>query len=190
LFNAPQNIPNLLKEDISHDMKAVLLQLQKEVSSGVQTQNTQEMLKTIDRLLVQIDYNQLLSLTSHTNTLYLPFLWDLLEEGTISTAKTNKEKFYCQINLKLKEHGKLDLLVAVYDDNIEITMYAQQEAFKKQLQSNLSLLRKNLSSVGLTPLSIQLYDLKESNEHPKAKEEFSFVNEYAKDLDFGINIRV
>lgn len=190
LFNSSQNMTHLLKEDISNDMKAVLLQLQKEVNSAGQNQNSQEMLKTIDRLLLQIDYHQLLSLTSNTNTLYLPFLWDLLEEGTISTAKSDKEKFYCQINLKLKEHGKLDLLVAIYDKNIEITMYAQQEAFKKQLQSNLSMLRKNLSSVGLNPLSIQLYDLKESNERPHAKEEFSFVNEYTKDLDLGINIRV
>jgi hypothetical protein len=148
------------------------------------------MLKHIDKLLVQIDYNQLMSLTSNANTLYLPFLWDLLEEGTITTAKGEKDKFYCQINLKLKEHGKLDLLVVVYDKNIEITMHAQQEAFKKHLQSNLQQLKQNLSSVGLIPLSIKLYDLKEQNESNNPKDEFSFINEYAQDLNLGINIRV
>ena len=189
-FTAPHNALNLLKDELSHDMKAVLLQLQKEISSGVQNQTTQEMLKHIDKLLVQIDYNQLMSLTSNANTLYLPFLWDLLEEGTITTAKGEKDKFYCQINLKLKEHGKLDLLVVVYDKNIEITMHAQQEAFKKHLQSNLQQLKQNLSSVGLIPLSIKLYDLKEQNESNNPKDEFSFINEYAQDLNLGINIRV
>lgn len=191
VFTAPHNNLQLIKEEVSHDMKAVLLQLHKEVSSGIQNQNTQEMLKQIDRLLVQIDYNQLMSLTSNANTVYIPFLWDLLEDGTIATAKGDNEKFYCQINLKLKEHGKLDLLLALDKNNIDITVHAQQEKFKQHLQANIQELRQNLSSVGLIPLSIKFYDLKEeSSSVSPTQEAFQFVNQNSDELNLGINIRV
>lgn len=191
VFNNPQNNPQVLKDEVSNDMKAVLLQLQKEVSSGVQNQNSQDMLKQIDKLLVQIEYNQLLSLTSNSNTLYLPFLWDLLEEGTIATAKGEKEKFYCQINLKLKEHGKLDLLVALEKNNVEITAHAQQEKFKQHLQENIQELRQNLTSVGLIPLSIKIYDLKDEDEKSShLSETIQFTNQNSDELNLGINIRV
>ncbi|MFA7084907.1 MAG: flagellar hook-length control protein FliK [Arcobacteraceae bacterium] len=189
-FSTIPNEIKFLKDELSTDMKAVLLQLQKEVSSNTQQQHAQEMLKHLDKLLVQIDYNQLMSLTTHSNILYLPFLWDLLEDGTIATAKSDEEKFYCQINLTLKEHGKLDLLVALYQNNIDITMHAQKLEFKEQLQASLPELKRSLSSVGLVPKTILLYELKEPSKDEELKKELHFVNQYKDELSFGISIRV
>jgi hypothetical protein len=188
IFTAPHNNIKLLNEEISHDMKAVLLQLQKELNSNAQSPNTQEMLKNIDKLLVQIDYSQLMSLSTQSNSIYLPFVWDLLEEGTIATHKGDNEVFYCQINLKLKEYGKLDLLLGIYNKNhIDITMKAQQAAFKNTLQENLSLLKRNLHGIGLIPTNIKLLDLKE--EDTVQKERTPSFN-HIEDLSLGLNIRV
>lgn len=188
IFTTPHNNIKLLNDEISHDMKAVLLQLQKELGNTVQTQNTQEMLKHIDKLLVQIDYSQLMSLTTQSNSIYLPFVWDLLEEGTIATHKGENEVFYCQINLKLKEYGKLDLLLGIYNKNhIDITMKAQQEGFKTTLQENLSELKRNLHGIGLIPTNIKLLDLKEDE---TVQKEGIPTFTHVEDLSLGLNIRV
>lgn len=188
IFTAPHNNIKLLNEEISHDMKAVLLQLQKELNSNAQSPNTQEMLKHIDKLLVQIDYSQLMSLSTQSNSIYLPFVWDLLEEGTLATHKGDNEVFYCQINLKLKEYGKLDLLLGIYNKNhIDITMKAQQEAFKNTLQENLSVLKRSLHGIGLIPTNIKLLDLKEEDVVQKEGTP-SFT--HIENLSLGLNIRV
>jgi hypothetical protein len=179
---------NLLKEDISSDMKALLLQVQKELSSNPSASNTQEILKQVDKLLTQIDFNQLMNVTSNSNFVYLPFLWDLLEDVTITTTKGENEIFYCQINLKLKEHGKLDLLLGMYNKNhIDIIIKAQQTAFKNTIQENLSQLTQSLRGVGLVPTSIKLLDLTE--EESLEKEELQAFTPLS-DLSFGLNIRV
>lgn len=188
VFNNPNMAMNLLKEDISSDMKALLLQVQNELSSNPSASNTQEILKQVDKLLTQIDFNQLMNVTSNSNFVYLPFLWDLLEEGTIATTKGENEIFYCQINLKLKEHGKLDLLLAMYNkNNIDIIIKAQQTAFKENIQDHLSQLTQSLRGVGLVPTSIKLLDLKE--EESLEKEELQAFTPLS-DLSFGLNIRV
>lgn len=187
IFTQPNMAMNLLKEDISSDMKALLLQVQNELSTNPSS-NTQEILKQVDKLLTQIDFNQLMNITSHSNFVYLPFLWDLLEEGSISTTKGDNEIFYCQINLKLKEHGKLDLLLAIYNKNhIDIIIKAQQMGFKETIQEHLSELTQSLRGVGLIPASIKLLDLKE--EESLEKEELQSFNPMP-DLTFGVNIRV
>jgi len=188
VFTNPNMAMNLLKEDISSDMKALLLQVQKELSSNPSASNTQEILKQVDKLLTQIDFNQLMNVTSNSNFVYLPFLWDLLEDGTIATTKGENEIFYCQINLKLKEHGKLDLLLGMYNKNhIDIIIKAQQTAFKNTIQENLSQLTQSLRGVGLVPTSIKLLDLTE--EESLEKEELQAFTPLS-DLSFGLNIRV
>ncbi|MDZ7818295.1 MAG: hypothetical protein U5K55_06630 [Aliarcobacter sp.] len=82
-------VENLIKDlanpkaNISDDMKSVLLQMQSELASKGDG-NSQDISKQIDKLLTQIDYYQLSSLTSNTNSVYLPFFWEMLEDGNIS----------------------------------------------------------------------------------------------------------
>ncbi|MBY0541293.1 MAG: prominin family protein, partial [Campylobacterales bacterium] len=87
---------------ITEDVKTVLLKMQEELSSKTDPKS-QELAKQVDKLLTQIDYQQLLTLSSNSNSVYLPFLWDMLEDGNISMKKADEDKFYCQINLTLKD---------------------------------------------------------------------------------------
>lgn len=185
--------PNILKNDFSmtNDMKSVLLQLTQELANKSDP-NSQEIMKQVERLLTQIDLHQLNSLNSNSNYVYIPFFWEMLEDGSINMKKSDEEKFYCQINLTLKDNGKLDLMLALYDNNkIEINMYAQREHFKDKLKENIPKLRQALNSVDLIPISIKLYDLKEVQEDKKTQKTNIYSNTNLNDdLDLGLNIRV
>ena len=146
---------------VAEDMKTVLLKMQDELASKTDVKS-QDLAKQVDKLLTQIDYHQLASLTSNANNVYLPFLWEMLEDGNISMKKTEEEKFYCQINLTLKDFGKVDLMLALYDKNkLDLTIYAQREHFKIALRDNMQQLKVALNSVDLIPVNIKLLDLKE-----------------------------
>ncbi len=129
-----ENVENLIKDlanpkaqssNISDDMKSILLQIQDEVSSKTDPKS-QDLARQVDKLLTQIDYHQLASITSNSNNVYLPFFWEMLDEGNISMKKTDEDKFYCQINLTLKDFGKVDLLLPMYENNrVDGAMYAQ-----------------------------------------------------------------
>ena len=161
-----QDLVNNPKSEVkvAEDMKTVLLKMQDELASKGDMKS-QDLAKQVDKLLTQIDYHQLASLTSNANNVYLPFLWDMLEDGSISMKKTDEEKFYCQINLTLKDFGKVDLMLALYDKNkLDLTIYAQREHFKIALRDNMQQLKVALNSVDLIPVNIKLLDLKEEKD--------------------------
>ena len=90
-----ENVENLIKDlanpkaqssNISDDMKSILLQIQDEVSSKTDPKS-QDLARQVDKLLTQIDYHQLASLTSNANNVYLPFFWEMLEDGNITMKK-------------------------------------------------------------------------------------------------------
>ena len=174
---------------ITGDMKTALLQMQEELASKTDPKS-QEMFKQVDKMLMQIDYHQLLSLTSNSNNVYVPFFWEMLEEGYISMKKTDEDKFYCQINLTLKDYGKVDLMLALYDKNkLDLTIHAQREHFKEDVRDNIQKLKKALNDVDLIPVNIKLLDLKEEKSVEETKAS-TYVNPYDNDFNSGIDIRV
>ena len=178
--------------NLSNDMKNVLLQMQDELASKTnEAKSSQELLKQVDKMLTQIDYHQLLSVTSNSNYVYVPFLWDMLEEGSINMKKANEDKFYCQINLTLKDFGKVDLMLGLYDDNkIDITIQAQREHFKVKVKENIGKLKQALNSVNLIPVNIKLLNLEEKNETQKEKTDI-YTNSYEnKNINTGLDIRI
>ncbi|MDD2895935.1 MAG: flagellar hook-length control protein FliK [Aliarcobacter sp.] len=186
--------PNFQKNEntnIKDDMKSVLLKMQDELSSKTDAKS-QELSKQVDKLITQIDYQQLLTLSSNSNSVYLPFLWDMLEDGNISMKKTEEEKFYCQINLTLKDFGKVDLMLALYDKNkLDLTVYAQRDHFKTALRDNMQQLKIALNSVDLIPVNIKLLDLKEENEIKDKPTQAYINNSYSQNLNSSsIDIRV
>lgn len=187
--------PSLQKNDqtnLTEDVKSVLLKMQDELASKTDSKS-QELAKQVDKLLTQIDYQQLLSLSSNSNNVYLPFFWEMLEEGNISMKKTDEEKFYCQINLTLKDFGKVDLMLALYDKNkLDLTVYAQREHFKTALRDNMQALKIALNSVELIPVNIKLLDLKDENESKDEPTKAYINNSYNQNsnLSSGIDIRV
>ncbi|PUE63669.1 flagellar hook-length control protein FliK [Arcobacter caeni] len=176
---------------ITEDVKTVLLKMQEELSSKTDPKS-QELAKQVDKLLTQIDYQQLLSLSSNSNNVYLPFLWDMLEDGNIFMKKADEDKFYCQINLTLKDFGKVDLMLALYDKNkLDLTVYAQREHFKTALRDNMQQLKIALNNVHLIPVNIKLLDLKDEKESKDKPVQTYINNGYNQNsnLSSGIDIR-
>jgi hypothetical protein len=99
---------------------------------------------------------------SSSNSIYFPFAWDQLEEGSLAFKKTPDKKFYCEINLKLKEYGELDLLMALYEGNqIEIQAHTEKGELKTLIHEHLATLRSQLIDAGLTPRSLRILERKE-----------------------------
>ncbi len=191
--NLIQNPNSFLPKEsspIQNDMKALLLQVQGELISK-NDPNSQETLKQVDRLITQIEYHQLQSIVSNSNNVYIPFLWDMLDEGSISMKKINEDKFYCEINLSLKEFGETNLLLALYDKNkLDLTIYASKNSFKKSIQEALPKLRSSLNSVDLIPVNIKIVDIKkEDTKEQKQMNQFNQNDDFI-NPSFGVDIRV
>ncbi|BAK71010.1 flagellar hook-length control protein FliK [Aliarcobacter butzleri] len=178
-----------LDTKVSEDMKTVLLQMQDELASKTDPKSV-EVAKQVDRLLTQIDLHQLTSLVSNSNYVYLPFFWEMLEDGSIEMKQKDEEKFFCQINLTLKDFGKVDLMLGLYDKNkLDLTIYAQREHFKTAIRENMQQLKIALNSVELIPVNVKLLDMKEDNKE-SSKPTQTYINNYNnQDLSSGIDIR-
>ncbi|MFW3382143.1 flagellar hook-length control protein FliK [Aliarcobacter butzleri] len=178
-----------LDTKVSEDMKTVLLQMQDELASKTDPKSL-EVAKQVDRLLTQIDLHQLTSLVSNSNYVYLPFFWEMLEDGSIEMKQKDEEKFFCQINLTLKDFGKVDLMLGLYDKNkLDLTIYAQREHFKTAIRENMQQLKIALNNVDLIPVNVKLLDMKEDNKE-SSKPTQTYINNYNnQDLSSGIDIR-
>ncbi|MCT7634371.1 flagellar hook-length control protein FliK [Aliarcobacter butzleri] len=174
---------------VSEDMKTVLLQMQDELASKTDPKSL-EVAKQVDKLLTQIDLHQLTSIVSNSNYVYLPFFWEMLEDGSIEMKQKDEEKFFCQINLTLKDFGKVDLMLGLYDKNkLDLTIYAQREHFKTAIRENMQQLKIALNNVDLIPVNVKLLDMKEDNKE-SSKPTQTYINNYNnQDLSSGIDIR-
>lgn len=189
LQNNPEILHNNTKKNIiENDMKSLLLQAKQLIS--INNDSSTETLKNINNLLLQIDYNQLMSIVSNSSNVYIPFLWEMLEEGNINIKNNEKEKFYCQINLTLKDYGKLDLFLGLYEKNkLDLTIYAQNNNFKELIKDNLKNLKKLLNDVNLVPANLKILNLQEPKEKNKPENIYQ-KNENLNNSDYKIDIRV
>ena len=161
-LNTPQKLhpQNNVKEIMTNDLKAVLLQAGEEVAKSNHP-NQAEISKHIDKLSLQIDNYQLLSHLSNGTSLYLPYSWDMMEDGNIQMKKSDDDKFYCDIYLKLKEFGEVNLKLTLYDKNqLNLHIYSSNKAFKNLIQENISLLRSALIDTQITPREIRIHEPK------------------------------
>ena len=150
------------KELFASDIKAVLLKAHEELSSSTQA-NKQEILKHMDKLLLQIDYNQLVSHLSNASSLYIPYEWSQLKDGSITLKNAKDDKYFCDIHLNLKDYGELDLRLGLFEKNqLSINISAKNDELRKLLEKNLPLLKKQLLHVNITPKAIHFIDAKEN----------------------------
>ena len=153
---------NNIKEMTTNDLKAVLLQASDEITKSNHP-NQVEISKQIDKLSLQIDNYQLLSHLSNGTSLYLPFSWDMMEEGNIEIKKSDDDKFYCDIYLKLKEFGEVNLKLTLYEKNqLNLHIYSDNQEFKSLIQDNIPMLRSALIDSQITPREIRVYEPKTS----------------------------
>ena len=155
--------PEAIKDIASNDLKAILHKASEEVSKSSHPNQT-EVLKQIDKLSLQIDNYQLLSYLSNGSSLYLPFSWDQLEKGTIELKKVKNDKFFCDINLKLKDFGDVNLKLILYETNqINIQVYSKSDDFRSLIKKNISSLRSSLIDINIIPKEIRVFDFKLNN---------------------------
>ena len=163
---------NSSKYNFDDDFKANLLKLQEALTNKSDAKSI-ENLKIINNLLAQVELNQLGSLASNSNFVFIPFFWDMLEDGFIQMKQKEKEKFFCQINLNLKDFGKVDLMLFLYDKNkLDLTIYAQREHFKVAIKENLQTLKKALNSVELIAVNIKLLDMKDDKKEDNLEQKY------------------
>lgn len=158
-FTNPKELMNetFLKESMREDLKSNLLTLTEELKTSTEP-NASKILDQADKLLSVIDYHQLTSSLSASNSLYFPFSWDQLEEGSLAFKKSKNQKFYCEINLRLKEYGELNLMMALYEENqLEIQVHTEKEELKNLIQENIAALRSVLIEAQLTPRTIRIH---------------------------------
>ena len=184
LNNNNKNLNNKDIPAIKEDLKASLLMMKEDMLSH---NVSKEALKQIDKLLVQIEYQQLLSLSTQSSSIYLPFVWDMLEEGTISYKEIKKDRFFVEINLSLKDLGDLRILLALYDENkLDITLYAQKNSFRNLFNQEIKSLKQAINKAGLIPNNIKILDLEETQN--KNKRENLYLSSY-NELSLGLDIK-
>jgi len=153
--------PEKVKDILNNDLKAILSKASEEISNS-SSPNQQEILKNIDKLLLQIDNYQLLSYLSNGSSLYLPFSWDQLEDGKIELKQVKEDKFFCNIDLKLKDFGDINLKLVLYDENqINLQVYSKSDDFRSLVKDNIAQLRSSLIDINITPREIRVFDFKE-----------------------------
>lgn len=157
------HLESSIEKSMSKDMKANLLQLKEELIN-TSNPNMLKISEAADKILLQIDYHQLYSTLSQTSSLYFPFAWDVLEDGKMEFKKAKDKKFYCQINLTLKEYGELNMLMGLYDKNqLDLQIQTQKSDLKDLIQQNIATLRSTLIEANITPRSIRVYDSSQVN---------------------------
>ncbi|MGJ0297842.1 hypothetical protein NG744_02680 [Aliarcobacter cryaerophilus] len=169
-------------QKLDNDFKSILLKMQDEVAQKTDIKS-QDSLKTINNLLTQIDMQQLTSLVSNSNFVYIPFFWEMLEDGSVEIKQKEEDKFFCQIKLTLKDFGKIDLMLSMYDENkLYMTIYAQREHFKVTLRDNLQKLKLALNEANIIPMNVKLLDMKEESETQEQKPTNVYQNNYNNDF--------
>ncbi|MEA3370817.1 MAG: flagellar hook-length control protein FliK [Campylobacterota bacterium] len=176
---SPQNA----KEIMANDLKAVLLKATDEISAS-SNPNKSEILRQVDKLLLQIDYHQLLSHLSNSSSLYIPFSWEDMQEGQINLKKDKNDTFYCDIDLKLKEYGELNIRLTLYEKNqLNIHIHSDNKEFKEIIKENISSLRLALTESKITPREIRLLGLTKT-------ENSSAYEENSTNIDMGFEVKV
>ncbi|MCW9026261.1 MAG: hypothetical protein OQJ77_03010 [Thiovulaceae bacterium] len=178
-LNPQQNV----KELFSTDFKSVLLKATEEIKNSNHPNKT-ELLNHIDKLSLQIDNLQLVSHLSNASSLYLPFSWDAMQEGKIEMKKGDNNRFYCDIDLKLKEYGELKFKLILYEKNqLNLHIYTTSKEFQNIIKENLQSLRSAIIDVNVTPREIRIFEPKETNAT-------SAYNDYSGDLASGFEAKV
>jgi len=85
----------------------------------------------------------------------------MLKDANIEIKKSDNEKFYCDIDLKLKDYGELNLKLTLFEKNqLNLHIYSSSEEFKALVKENIPSLRSALIDIQVTPREIRVYEPK------------------------------
>ena len=180
------NIENNLgiTKNISRDIKTTILQIQEQISGSKDTVSN-EIKATVEKILSQVEYFQLLSYSSNSNHTYLSFLQDNIEDVDIKFNSSNDDSVSCQINLSLKKQGELKVLLVLDKKyNLNINMGVEDLDFKQKVQNGLQKLRVGINNIGLVLQSLNVFDINENSSKNKIGGYGSGDN-----INFGLDIK-
>jgi hypothetical protein len=184
LENNRVNIANL-----SNDLKSTILQIKEQIefqSSLGKEIITKEIRATVEKVLSQIEFYQLVSYSSTSTTVPLSFLQEDIEDASIKFNENDNNDFSCQINLTLKQYGELKvLLVMDQKNNININIGIEDKKLKLMVQSSLQKLRQGINKIGIALQSLNVFTLSNNNTNQNK------TNLYTQDinLNFGLDIK-
>ncbi|EAI7262871.1 flagellar hook-length control protein FliK [Campylobacter lari] len=166
----PKNTAEISSE-LQKDIKSTLLQ----VSNLAKNLDNESILNQANRLIAQLEFNQLLSLANNSIHTFLPFFWDDLEKSNVVFKRGKKDKFYAQINLEFEKLGKINVFLSLSNDKyIDINMMIENANFRKKLYERAHELKKALVKVGLLSSNFFISDIVKSKFHNQ--EEYNDFN--------------
>ncbi|TKX32498.1 flagellar hook-length control protein FliK [Campylobacter aviculae] len=143
-------------ESLHHDVKSTLLQ----ISNIAKNEGNEAVYNQANRLLAQIEINQLISLANDSINTYLPFSWEDLNDSKIMFRRGKKDKFFAQIKLEFAKLGDLEILISLNNEKyIDINIMAENKEFRKTIYENAHELKKNINKAGLLSANFFVGDI-------------------------------
>lgn len=168
-----------IAESLHHDVKSTLLQ----ISNLAKNEGNEAVYNQANRLLAQIEINQLMSLANDSINTYLPFSWDDLNDSKIMFRRGKKDKFFAQIKLEFAKLGDLEILISLNNEKyIDINIMAENIEFRKTIYENAHELKRNINKAGLLSAKFFVGDI--------IRSKFDTRNMKNLDLEMGMDKKV
>ncbi|EOX2128669.1 flagellar hook-length control protein FliK [Campylobacter coli] len=168
-----------IAESLHHDVKSTLLQ----ISNLAKNEGNEAVYNQANRLLAQIELNQLMSLANDSINTYLPFSWEDLDDSKIMFRRGKKDKFFAQIKLEFAKLGDLEILISLNNDKyIDINIMAENVEFRKTIYENTHELKRNINKAGLLSANFFVGDI--------IRSKFDTRNAKNLDLEMGMDKKV
>ncbi|HDZ5084867.1 TPA: flagellar hook-length control protein FliK [Campylobacter jejuni] len=168
-----------ITESLHHDVKSTLLQ----ISNLAKNEGNEAIYNQANRLLAQIEINQLMSLANDSINTYLPFSWDDLNDSKIMFRRGKKDKFFAQIKLEFAKLGDLEILISLSNEKyIDIHIMAENIEFRKTIYKNAHELKRNINKAGLLSANFFVGDI--------IRSKFDTQNMKNLDLEMGMDKKV
>ncbi|EIR9454490.1 flagellar hook-length control protein FliK [Campylobacter coli] len=168
-----------IAESLHHDVKSTLLQ----ISNLAKNEGNEAVYNQANRLLAQIELNQLMSLANDSINTYLPFSWEDLDDSKIMFRRGKKDKFFAQIKLEFAKLGDLEILISLNNDKyIDINIMAENVEFRKTIYENAHELKRNINKAGLLSANFFVGDI--------IRSKFDTRNAKNLDLEMGMDKKV
>ncbi|EAJ7529136.1 Flagellar hook-length control protein FliK [Campylobacter jejuni subsp. doylei] len=168
-----------IAKSLHHDVKSTLLQ----ISNLAKNEGNEAVYNQANRLLAQIEINQLMSLANDSINTYLPFSWDDLNDSKIVFRRGKKNKFFAQIKLEFAKLGDLEILLSLNNEKyIDINIMAENIEFRKTIYENAHELKRNINKAGLLSANFFVGDI--------IRSKFDTRNMKNLDLEMGMDKKV
>lgn len=163
---APKDMAQL-SDELKNDIKSTLLQ----VANAAKDDGNDAVANQANRMLAQIEFNQLMSLANDSISTYLPLFWEDLNESRVIFKRGKKDKYYAQIKLNFAKLGELDIFIALKQDKyLDISIMAQDISFRKRIYEHSHELRRSLSKAGLLSSNLFVGDIIRSKLAPTSSQ--------------------